>query len=311
MQKKRNIFLAFSLGFLVLTSAGLMLFTQDDNRFAVDRESFKIPDSEKIDRVVLASSTGTVELKFENNHWRVNDQWDADVQMIKVLFATLRQAEPRRPVATRWRDSVSQKLEHTGIRVTVFEGAKKRSAFLAGGNALKTEAWFVKEGDTQPYLMMIPGYRVYVAGILELDADGWRSKRIFDFNWRNFRSLLATYPKEPRQDFEVELKDQYFGIKNLAEVDTAKLNTYLDVLSLLFAKRFVPAVQPGMDSLKSTSPLVRIQVRDIASRYYGLELFAPRKNETEIFGRLANGQWVTLDRNAVREIVKKRDYFRP
>ncbi len=311
MQKKRNTYLAILLAILAMTSMGLMVFTREDVRSAADRDYFKVIETEKVDRVVLGAPTGSVELKFENNRWRINEKWDADVQMIKVLFATLRQVEPRRPVAARMKDSVVQWLAKSGIRVTIFEGNQTKQEFLVGGNDIKTEAWFLKAGDEQPYLMMIPGYRVYVAGIFELPENGWRNKRVFDFNWRNFRSLTATYSTDTRAGFEVEMKGRYFGISNMAAVDTAKLNSYLDAMSLLFATRFVSPDQPGIDSVTILPPMTRIEIKDIAGRSYGLELFPLRKKNGEIIGRMADGQLVALDRRAVGEIVKKRSYFVP
>ena len=303
--------MAILLAILAMTSMSLMVFTREDVRSAVDRDYFKVIETEKVDRVVLGAPTGTVELKFENNRWRINEKWDADVQMIKVLFATLRQVEPRRPVPARMKDSVAQWLDKGGIRVTIFEGNQTKQEFLVGGNDIKTEAWFMKAGDEQPYLMMIPGYRVYVAGVFELPENGWRNKRIFDFNWRNFRSLTAAYSTDTRDGFEIEMKDRYFGIRNMGAVDTAKLNSYLDAMSLLFATRFVSPDQPGIDSVTMLLPTARIEIKDIAGRIYGLDVFPIRKKNSEIIGRMADGQLVALDRRVVGEVVKKRNYFIP
>ncbi len=277
----------------------------------IDRDYFKIPELEKIDRVSLTSSRGSVELKYAGNRWRVNDTWEADAQMIKVLFATLQQAEPRRPVSATLKDSVSQWLKNKGIHVTLWEEGISKTAFIAGGNTLKTEAWFLKEEEAMPYIMNIPGYRVYVSGIFELDVQGWRNKRIFDFNWRNFKSLTATFPSEPKQNFEIENKQGYFGIKSLTATDTAKLNNYLDNVSLLFATRFIENGLPAIDSLTANVPAARIEITDIADRSYSLELFALRNKDNEVYGRLAGGQIVTLNKIKIAEIVRKKEYFLP
>ena len=309
MQKKRNIYLTISLCLLAVMSAGLFFFTQEETKPEVNRDYFKLKESEKIDQVTLHSAEGTVDLKFEKNHWRVNGKWDADMQMIKLLFATLNQSEVRRPVAASVKDSVLQRMKQNGIRVTLSEAGISKNDFMAAGNEPKTEAWFLKVGETQPYVMIIPGYRVYVVGILEMAEREWRDKRIFDFNWRNFKSLTSTYPKEPNQSFEIEMKGQYVGIKNMERTDTSKLNTYLDAVSLLFATRFVPPHLQGIDSLGTTAPAVRIEIRDIANRAYSLELFAPRRKDTEIYGRLADGEIVTFEKKIIAEIVRRRDYF--
>ena len=309
MQQNRNKLLAISFTVLVAASLSLFFFTREEAKPEIDLDYFKIADTETINQVVLSHSETTVQLKFVNNGWRVNNTWDADMQMIKVLMAVLKQVEPQRPVAASKRDSIVQWLEKNGTRVTIWQGDEKKLSFLAGGNAGHTEAWFLKEGELQPFTMIIPGYRVYVAGILELEVGGWRNKRIFDFNWRNFRSLTAVYPKEPRQSFEIEMKEGFPQIKNMAGVDTAKLNTYLDEVSLLFASRYVISAQPGIDSVTALTPGVRIEIKDVASRSYVLELFTPRKQDVEVYGRVGDSTVVALPRDKVAEIVRRRDYF--
>ena len=52
--------------------------------------------------------TGNVTLKYNGSRWKVNDEFNADPIMIDVLFATLQQAEPRRPLAASLKDSVAE-----------------------------------------------------------------------------------------------------------------------------------------------------------------------------------------------------------
>jgi hypothetical protein len=310
MRRISDTYLVVSLIILIALSAGLFFSARDESRPDIKRDYFKAINSDKIDHVSLRSPAGRVDLKFENRRWRVNDKWDADVQMIKLLFATLSQTEVRRPVAKNLRDSIAQKLGRSGTHVQLFEGEKIVSDFMAGGNESKTESWFMKTAEQQPYVVMIPGYRVYVSGIVELDANGWRNKRIFDFNWRNFRALRASYLREPAQEFEIDLKGNYFGIKNLQKVDTAKLNSYLDAVSLLLATRFLPAGKPLADSLARAQSAARIEIRDISDRTYSIELFTPRKKDNEVYGRTADGEIVAFSKSAVAEIVRRRDYFK-
>jgi hypothetical protein len=307
MDPRRNKQLAVSLGVLLMVSAGLSWFSREEERPAVDRDAFALIETEKVNRVTLTRASDTVTLAYDGARWTVNGR-DADVQMIKVLMATLRQAEPHRPVAARMIDTVNAQLARRGTRVTVEQNDGTTLTFLAGGNRGKTEAWFVKSGEAQPYIMIIPGYRVYVSGIFELEAAGWRNKRIFDFNWRNFKSLTASYPKVPTSGFTVEMKQRYFGIRGLDPVDTTKLNDYLDAVSLLLAKRFVTGT---VDTVKRGAPVARVEILDIADRRYSLELFAPVGDEAEAFGRLPDGQWVAFDRADIAALLRRRGWFAP
>lgn len=310
IRSRLNQYLLITLLFLSGVSASLFFFTRE-SKPDIDKDLFRIPELEKIDAVILTSPQSKVTLKFDNNRWRVNDTWEADAQMIKVLFATLRQVEPRRPVSASLQDSVRQLLERRGIRVSLSEQGVERASFIVGGNDLKTEAWFLRSGENQPYVMNIPGYRVYVAGVFELTQSDWRNKRIFDFNWRNFKSLVAAYPKEPKQGFEIIMQQGSFGIRDLEATDTARLNTYLDHVSLLFASHFIERGNSRIDSLVSTPPAAHIEINDIANRSFSLDLFAPGKTDREVYGRLGDGQIVSLEKNQIAEIVRKKDYFRP
>ena len=309
MERSQSKYLAMSFGLLITISVGLFFMTREEQGPEIDRTYFSIDDTEKIDHVQLISSMDTIDLSYDGAHWRINGRWNADVQMIKVLMATLMQAQPQRPVAAAMTDTVRKQLEKKGTRVILSEAGISRMTFTAGGNAAKSESWFLKEKDNQPFVMIIPGYRVYVSGILQLAVGGWRDKRIFDFNWRNFKSLTAIYPKEPVQGFNVEMKQRYFGIREVPKSDTTKLNDYLDAVSLLLARRFVIAGETVADSITRLQPVARIEIRDIADRMYGIDLFAPRRNDMEVFGKLTDGEVVTLDREAVTAIVRRRGYF--
>ncbi len=178
--------------------------------------------------------------------------------------------------------------------------------FWVGGNQNKSEAWFLSE-DNRAMVMIIPGYRVYVSGIFELPAGGWRNKQVFDFNWSNFRTLTATYPKQPAEGFTIELKQRLAGIRNAENIDTTRLNDYLDAVSLLMAKRFLD--KKTSDGIRLQQPEVRIDVEDIAKRTYSLELFAPGQEGSEVFGRLDSGELVVFDGADISAIVRGRSFF--
>lgn len=308
--KRRNQFLTVILLVLCGTSAILFVNSRRGPTLKIDSDLFKVQASQKIDRVTLQRGDQKINLDFENGKWRVNNLWDADGSMIKVLFATASQVEPRRPVAITLMDSVKHELQKHGVHVMMSEQGAVKTGFTAGGNSLKTEAWFLKDGDTQPYVMTIPGYRVYVSGIFELDESGWRNKRVFDFNWRNFKSLSTSYPKEKDQSFEIELRGRDLAIRGIEQADTAKLADYVDAISLLFASKFISPNDRRVDSLKQAVPAAEIVITDIGKSTYSLGLFAPAKNDEQVFGRLGNGEVVALDKNDVARIVRRKDYFR-
>ena len=134
MQEKRNIRLLILLGVLTLITVAVYFSIANADEIVVDKNVFKVENLKAIDRVVLTKGAATTELQFNGARWRVNDQL-ANTDMVDVLFATLQQAEPKRPVASQMVDSVNALLSNQGVKVRLFEGQSLQKEFIAGGNA--------------------------------------------------------------------------------------------------------------------------------------------------------------------------------
>ncbi len=166
MQEKRNKRLAILLVVLLGMTASVYWFGQSESGYEVDPAIFKQYDLNTIDEVVLESPSGKIALKYEGARWKVNEKFNANSDRINVLFATLQQAEAKRPVALSLQDSITGVLQKTGVKVLLRTAGETKEAFHAGGNESKNQAYFLKENTNVPYIVTIPGYRVYVSGSL-------------------------------------------------------------------------------------------------------------------------------------------------
>ncbi len=303
INKRRFAFLA------VLTVVTLFVFwwVQPENRIDIDADIFQVDDLTTISRVELSSREDTVTLEFDGGRWRVNDQYDADAGMIRVLFATLQQARPKRAVAALHADSIYQELEQSAVRVSLFEGEKLKKQFLAGGNAAKSQALFADPDTGEVYAMAIPGYRVYVSGILELRTNGWRDKLVFAFNWGNFKSLEAEFPQKPSESFVVSRQGAQFGVNGIA-TDTARLNTFLDNVSLLTVDEYVP--EPRLrDSLRQVTPQLEFRITDIGNRTYTLKLFENASSH-DVTGLIRDAEPAIFSNRKIQPLLKGKSFFR-
>ncbi len=309
MQEKKNKRLAILFLVLCCTTAIVYWVYQKDGTIEIDKNTFKDYDLKSIDQVVLESGEDRVELKFNGSKWEVNNQFEADPAMIEVLFATLQQAEPKRPLAASMQDSTSRALKLNGIKVSLIASGITKSIFYAGGNALKTQAFFCEaDGSGKSYLVTIPGYRVYVSGIFELAEKDWKNKYVFSFNWRNFQHLESRFPQKPADDFEVALQDNFFAVKGLEELDTAKLNDFLDDVSLLTVDEYV---DKGIftNNLGKPAPVHVITVKDVAQRIYTLELYSPSEKGKQVPGLINGVQGAFFKPGKIQKVVKRKAFF--
>ena len=300
--KKRFILLA------VLTLATLIVFwwIQPENRLDVDQDVFSVEDLNAISKVEMISATSEVSLAFNGTRWRVNDKYDADGSMVRVLFATLQQARPKRTVANLRKDSVYRQVAESGTKVSLYEGEEVRKEFYVGGNASKTQAFFADPSSKEVYVMAIPGYRVYVSGIFELPENGWRNKFVFDFYWGNFKSMEVDYLQNPAESFTVLMDRGILSIEGLASADTARLSTFVDDVSLLTVDEYVS--KPGLtDSLASRQPQFQLLVTDVANRTYRLRLY--NTPGTQILGIVQDSDAALFDRRKIQPLLKPKSFF--
>jgi len=306
MQEKKNKRLALML--LILTIITVVVYGWNTKeKVQVDKNIFRLADYKTVDRVVLTSARGKVELVFNGARWKVNGQYDADRNLISLLFATLQQAEPKRPVPAYQQDSINALMEKTGVEVFLYSGQKTEQRFLAGGNSLKTQAYFKELSGNGIYLVNIPGYRVYVSGILELTESEWRDKQVFGFNWRNFQSLQAEFPDKPSENFKVSMQNGLFSVDDIPRTDTTKLSAFLENVYQLAVNEYL---EPGTftDSLLTLKPLMVLTVADIGKRQYSLKIF--REKGSQILGLLDEKQGVVFNRLKIQPILRPKSFFR-
>lgn len=309
MQDKKNIRLLISLITLVTVTVLFYWLANADGRLEIDKTIFRVEDPSKINTVMLESPKGKIELHYNGSGWKVNNRFDADRQLITVLFATLEQAEPKRSVSENERQMIVDRLKKDGVKVSLLEEGELKKTFYSGGNIEKTLTYFYTQ-DGWPYVMTIPGYRIYVGSILELDENGWRDKRVFSFNWRNFKKLAVSFRADAKEDFEVSQRSRIFDIEGMTS-DTTRLNNFLDDVSLLTGDGFIsPATFPKYDSLLSSSPTMKIVISDIANRNYELELFQGIPGDPNVMGRVNGTDVMIFDRKKLFRIAKKRSYFK-
>jgi hypothetical protein len=306
MQERKNKILLVSLSVLVIMIIFFAWRGRGQDRAGVDKNIFQIDDYTSIDKVVLESGGVRTVLQFNGTRWKVNEQHDADRNMVSVLFATLQQARAKRKIAESIKDSVRALINKNGVRVSLFAGSSLQQEFLSGGNSTKTQALFHDPLANETYVMEIPGYRVYVSGIFELDENGWRDKYVFNFNWRNFSGLEVRFPGKPGENFTVASRKGFFGIEGM-DADTARLNTFLDHVSLLTVDRYADQA-PKRDSLATSTAQMEIIVRDVGSREYRLQLFGSQT--AEVPGLVPVNQLAYFNVRKIQPLIRPKSFYR-
>lgn len=306
LHAKRNKRLLLVLIALIVATALAVTMTGKTEYVSVDKGLFKISNTESIDRLTLEKNGQTIELKFNGARWMVNDQFAADANLIKVIMATLQQVEAKRKVSEAASDSLAQVMVKDGVKVSVYAGGEVLHQFYAGGNEVKTQALFKSLSDNEVYVVHIPGYRVYVSGIFELPPSGFREKRVFNFNWRNFQSLEAKFSDNPAQNFKVSPQNGVFGIEGI-RTDTTKLGGFMDAIFSLAVDEYIDDTKVA-DSLSRTKPFLDLTLRDVAKNEYSLKIYKETPSG-QAPGLMNATDAVFINSQRLRPILRPKAYF--
>lgn len=308
MQARRNKILSIILLALITVAALLLLVDEDVNQLDVEKDKFAFADPSAIDKVVLAQPTGDVELVFQGNEWIVNGKYEADPQRIKVLFAIIKQVSIRRKVARQDADSLRQAIQNRGITATFYANSETVHQLQVLGNEQQGLTYITKK-DEDIFLVEIPGYRSYLAGIFELDANAWRDPLVFDVNWRNLQQVSMIIPESPESGFDIVYDGGQYQIKGLAETDTTKLYNVLDDISLLYVNDYLSESEVEELDQNDFTPTATIVVEDVGQNKYTMEVLQELDARNVYLIRKDSTDYAILDREKLIRVLRPKRYF--
>ncbi len=304
MQKKRNIRLLIILSVLVVVTVMTALLIQPKDQLGVDRDLFSYENTVSVDRVIIDGS-GSIELTVNGNTWLVNNSYGADPQRINVLFAILKQVKIRRKVADRQEESINKLFENQGVLIKFMDGEEVQKSFEVVGDE-SASLTYMRLGEEAIYLVEIPGYRSYLAGIFQLDQNGWRNPLVFDLNWANLAYVDVRYTEKEDTGFSISFDNRRLKLNELASSDSLKLGNYIDDVSLLYVNDYLNSDE--ITSYQNQESRAAIVINDIASNHYVLQIY-DEVNDDEYLVRIDSAHYGLMDKQLVRRVTKPRSYF--
>ncbi|MEM8565690.1 MAG: hypothetical protein AAGF85_04475 [Bacteroidota bacterium] len=303
-QRSKNIKLGIVWLVLVIITVCVITFQADNDRINVAKDLFAVGNVTLIDEVILAGKEVNL-LEFTNGTWILNKSHKADPQRVTVLFAILKQNRIRRKVANRLVAVVDNAFSEKGVDVQFLAGEQLIKEFKVVG--LDGLTYF--NDGTESYVVEIPGYRVDLAGIFELDNGGWRNPLVFDINWANLKEVNMIFPSRPDEQFDVIYKRRYYTIRDSQSVDSTKLTDFLDNVSLMYVKDYLSNEEALDNGLDSSSPQASIVVSDVGANQYTLTIYNSINEEDEVIGLIDSTNYAIFDFNMIRKVLRPKKYF--
>jgi hypothetical protein len=311
MQRKKNIRLLAILSILIAATVIVMTMDKNGKRAAFDEKLFSIQDTSQIERIVISAAHFTNELKKVNNDWIVNDKYRLDEGLRRVLLPVLREIRIRRSVSESSREQVVGLLKDQGIRVDVFGRRGLISSFISGGMQEENLTWFMKTDNKQPYVVHLPGYESYVAGLFEITENDWRDRIVMSINWQALNEVKMAYLKEEENSFAIKARGNFFSVPGVNSLDSARVFDFLqDAQYVLTDKYLREGEMPVYDSLSQTQPFAVLSLQTIGQQIPETLAFYPRQNDGRyLLGKMGTGQLALFEYNRVKNLFARMEDF--
>ncbi len=311
-QAKKNKILFIILAFLIAVAVMLHFSTKTPETNTITNvDKFAVGDTAAIQKIVLKKAGDTIILERDNNQWSINNNMEADPDIIRVFLAVLKQLNISKGVSHNQIEQTKKDLLKNGIRVEIYDDQSLMKSYNVMGNTNKTLSVFMDEQDSIPYVVDLPGYDSYVAGIFAIPAIDWQKRLIFNSTWRSLRKLEMLYPAKPENSFEIRFDVDFFKVTGVNQLDTASVMKYIDEFQYFQADRFIePGKGSRYDKLLKTEPVAYLSIQDIDERKNNRITFYNRlKSDRMILGKLDNGKLALFEYKRIRKIFKKRSDF--
>lgn len=307
MQKQKNVRLLIILAITIILIAIFPLLNNNRDGLSVEKNLFTLNSQTVITDVLLSSNGISNKLSYIQGRWQINRKYELDPNMRDVFFSVLSQMVIRRKVAQSQRDSIANLITKNGVDVLILNNADTVKSYKIWGIS-ESQTSYIMDTEEQPYIVHIPGYRSYVAGIFEVPETDWRSRRIFSALFTNLNSLKIEYPKE---DIEYRYKDSFFEIIDM-DADSTQLITSLENLLFVQADKFIPLSEfekYKVDSIRDNNPIATILATKLSGAMESVIVYNTIEEQPFYIGYTTDASFCLLNKNRLNKILRKKSDF--
>jgi len=290
--------------------------------FGKDQTSFSSASQKEITRIEFSGEGDKLTLEKKGNIWIVNGRNEARRSAIVFIERILTEIKIKSPVSPELfqQEVVNKKL--FPVRVRVFDNNKLLTSFLVYrtrsniyGNIMK-----IKE-KSKPFIVCVPGYEGDIGTAFTLNELFWLPYMVFNLLPSEIQSVSFDNVTDPSSSFTITGRNNVYtlsdGNTNLSGWDSSRIRRYISYFTLIpFESWALDLPKHEADSIQSTSPLYRINVRKSDGTGIMLSLWEKMNDETgendsdRLWGKTDSGNIMFILRYFdIDPLLKKRSYF--
>ncbi|ADR21419.1 hypothetical protein MATR_09520 [Marivirga tractuosa] len=270
-QSKKNIvLLSVWIVLVLLTILAYSYNPYERKSTSFEKDLFAVENANQtISRIELNGQDFSNTLEKTGNSWSVNKEYLLDASMQQVFFKLLEQISIQRPIVGENSAKIKQNVLDSGVQVNIYGNEGLVNSYTVGGDFQAMRSYFVKGEEV--YLIQLPGYQSYVAGIFEVPENDWRDRVVFDGIWQDMVSLKINRPNIETVEFKYD--DRLMRIQN-QQADTAEVMNFVERFNYFFVDQFLPEDHIALQKKESFDKAGTIEIAGLdKDKSLKLELF--------------------------------------
>lgn len=312
-QRKKNILLL--IVFILLTGGWIALYWVQHyagSEESAESTTFAIQaNAEELQKIVLESPKRHNVLEKQQGNWEVNNTYALDPSMQRIFMAILGRVRVERPVSEALNDKVVQQAKDTGVHVQIYASGEPEQSFYVAGDYQQQRTYFVK--GNRAYVMHIPGYTSYLAGIFTVSQADWRDRTLTSTFWQAYKTIDLRFPGMAQNDFTISYnREGMFSLENTqAKQDTAKIMNWVQSMSYFYTDRYLDSAEaPHYAASYQAKPIAILSLQALDSTNDLTVYFYPKPDAGNFFpAKTGAGEKLLFHEKRIYEMLKKKDYF--
>jgi len=280
------------LAIVVLTIiVAFFIYTKNGGSVRGELKDFAVEDTASVDKLFLADKNGHTSLleRKASNKWTVNGKYVARQDAINTLLFTLKKMTVRSPVAKAMQDRVFTDLMGVAQRkLEIYSnGTLIKTIFVGLENMDKMGTYMMIDGSSVPFELHIQGHRGFLQTRFITDDRLWRDPSVFNYDYRDIRSINVKYNEVPTSSFEMRYDGKkptlFQGNREIVPVDSLKCFEYLNSFRRItyeYMVTYETFPETRRDSILALGAFAEITVTDKDGK----------KNDVKCYHRMAGTQ---------------------
>ena len=235
--KKKNIistiiivFLLVIAGIVICNNQGINIgdLFRDRDMTPLDKTNaeFTVYDTASVTKLFFADKSGNeVLLERQGNIWMVNNEFQANQNLINEMLFTLTRMRIKMPVSVKKNDNVITQMAATNTKVEVYQmlprinifnkiklfyhETRSRVFYIGGVTQDNNGTYILKEGGDKVYVVYLNGFRGFISSRFSANPMDWRNHFIFNSSMGDIQTVKLEINGDPENSFVINENGRY------------------------------------------------------------------------------------------------------